>query len=159
MFIVMNDRNVAEIGEEVEDGWQERDPVGFTVQANLADGYRDVLGVQVNPDGSITVGHWPDGEEWVVLGEVVFCAGCRRQIHEEDGVIVDETGGDVCGADGGNGPHNRHPPAVECRHCHRAIEKHDGRWVDPEATGDDSVWRETCDAHDTFVADHEPVED
>jgi hypothetical protein len=32
----------------------------------------------------------------------------------------------------------------------------DGVWVDPDATGDDSVWRETCDAHDTFIADHEP---
>lgn len=30
-------------------------------------------------------------------------------------------------------------------------------WIDPEATGDDSIWRETCDAHDTFVAEHEPV--
>lgn len=43
-----------------------------------------------------------------------------------------------------------------CIHCGRDIELIDGRWVDPEATGDDSVWRETCDAHDTFEADHEP---
>lgn len=44
-----------------------------------------------------------------------------------------------------------------CKHCGRTIinEPGDG-WVDPEATGDDSVWRETCDAHDTFMADHEP---
>jgi hypothetical protein len=32
----------------------------------------------------------------------------------------------------------------------------DGGWVDPEATGDDAIWRETCDAADTFIADHEP---
>jgi len=30
-------------------------------------------------------------------------------------------------------------------------------WVDPEATGDDGIWRETCDMHDTLVADHQPV--
>lgn len=44
-----------------------------------------------------------------------------------------------------------------CRHCGRGI-AHDGRgsWVDPEATGDDRVWRETCDAHDTRAAEHEP---
>ena len=44
-----------------------------------------------------------------------------------------------------------------CTHCEREITKsHDGPWVDPLATGDDSVWRETCDSHDTFIADHEP---
>lgn len=44
-----------------------------------------------------------------------------------------------------------------CVHCERPIvsSSEDG-WVDPEATGDDVVWRETCDRHDTFVADHEP---
>lgn len=45
----------------------------------------------------------------------------------------------------------------ECQHCGRLIVQHDGRWIDPEATGDDSVWRETCDRHDTFTAEHEPV--
>lgn len=43
-----------------------------------------------------------------------------------------------------------------CRHCQREIVQEDGTWVDPQATGDDSVWRETCDSHDTFAADHEP---
>lgn len=43
-----------------------------------------------------------------------------------------------------------------CRHCSRPIVNENGRWVDPEATGDDSVWRETCDSHDTFTAEHEP---
>jgi hypothetical protein len=44
-----------------------------------------------------------------------------------------------------------------CRHCQRRVVLAvDGYWVDPEATGDDSLWRETCDAHDTFIADHEP---
>jgi hypothetical protein len=43
-----------------------------------------------------------------------------------------------------------------CRYCHRTIVQEDGAWIDPEATGDDAIWRETCDAHDTFEADHEP---
>ena len=43
-----------------------------------------------------------------------------------------------------------------CRHCQRTILSEDGLWIDPAATGDDSIWRETCDAHDTFIADHEP---
>jgi hypothetical protein len=46
-----------------------------------------------------------------------------------------------------------------CQHCGRAIFRDtEGRWVDPEATGDDEVWRETCDEHDTFMAEHEPEE-
>lgn len=45
-----------------------------------------------------------------------------------------------------------------CIHCGRAIVRiSDGdRWIDPQANGDDSVWRETCDEHDTFTAEHEP---
>jgi hypothetical protein len=43
-----------------------------------------------------------------------------------------------------------------CQHCGRAITQEGDRWIDTEATGDDSVWRETCDAHDTFIADHVP---
>jgi hypothetical protein len=45
----------------------------------------------------------------------------------------------------------------ECRHCGRAIVNVDGAWVDPEAKGDDSVWPEVCDSHDTFTAEHEPI--
>ena len=45
---------------------------------------------------------------------------------------------------------------VRCRHCGRPIRQENGVWVDPAATGDDSTWRETCDAHDTFTAEHEP---
>lgn len=47
---------------------------------------------------------------------------------------------------------------IVCRHCGRSIVRdEDGVWVDPEATGDDEIWRETCDSHDTFTAEHEPV--
>ena len=45
---------------------------------------------------------------------------------------------------------------TDCRYCGRRIVLVEGVWVDPEATGDDKVWHETCDAHDTFTADHEP---
>lgn len=44
-----------------------------------------------------------------------------------------------------------------CKHCHRPIVTDNGQWVDLNATGDDSVWRETCDSNDTFPADHEPL--
>lgn len=51
-------------------------------------------------------------------------------------------------------------PDSECLHCGRTIEQDAaGRWVDPEADGDDSVWRETCDAHGTVTAEHEPCPD
>ena len=44
-----------------------------------------------------------------------------------------------------------------CRHCERFIEQDaDGTWIDPEADGDDVIWRETCDRHDTFTAQHDP---
>jgi hypothetical protein len=47
-----------------------------------------------------------------------------------------------------------------CVHCERTIVPEGvGRWVDPEATGDDEVWRQMCDANDTFVAEHEPAEE
>ena len=49
--------------------------------------------------------------------------------------------------------------AATCRHCVRTIVKDGGAWVDPEATGDDAIWRETCDSHDTFTAEHEPHPD
>jgi hypothetical protein len=43
-----------------------------------------------------------------------------------------------------------------CRHCGQGIVLSEGVWMDPEATGDDSIWRETCGSHDTFTAEHEP---
>lgn len=43
-----------------------------------------------------------------------------------------------------------------CKHCGRSIIEIDGTWIDPAATGDDLPWRETCDEHDTFIAEHEP---
>lgn len=49
--------------------------------------------------------------------------------------------------------------SATCKHCGRSIILDGDRWVDPEATGDDSVWRETCDGHDTLEAEHEPEGD
>ena len=47
-----------------------------------------------------------------------------------------------------------------CQHCEREIVwDHIDGWVDPEASGDDIIWRETCDRHDTFTAEHEPQTD
>lgn len=45
-----------------------------------------------------------------------------------------------------------------CKHCDRDIVAAVGMWVDPDATGDDDMWREVCDGNDTFVAEHEPCE-
>lgn len=45
---------------------------------------------------------------------------------------------------------------AQCIHCQREVTPDSrGGWVDPEATGDDVMWSETCDAHDTFTAEHE----
>lgn len=47
--------------------------------------------------------------------------------------------------------------ARTCRHCGRTIFHDASGWVDPEATGDDSVWHEGCEAHEAFPPDHEPM--
>lgn len=46
--------------------------------------------------------------------------------------------------------------AATCRHCGRTIVPDGEAWIDPNAVGDDGLWRETCDSHDTFTAEHEP---
>lgn len=44
-----------------------------------------------------------------------------------------------------------------CEFCGREIHKDNGTWVDLNATGDDIIWRETCDENDTErAAPHEP---
>lgn len=45
---------------------------------------------------------------------------------------------------------------MKCQHCDRHIALRNGEWIDPAATGDDSVWSNVCDSNDTFRADHEP---
>ena len=46
---------------------------------------------------------------------------------------------------------------MKCQHCNREVEQHNGQWIDPQATGDDAIWREVCDSHDTFTAEHQPM--
>ena len=55
--------------------------------------------------------------------------------------------------------HGNETLAAECRWCERRITWSFGYWIDPLATGDDAIWRETCDEHDTFEAKHEPTLD
>ena len=44
-----------------------------------------------------------------------------------------------------------------CKFCQRGIVEVDRAWVDPEATGDDAVWRETCESnHLDRIGAHEP---
>lgn len=45
-----------------------------------------------------------------------------------------------------------------CKHCGRDLVRECGQWADPQARGDDSVWRSVCDMNETFVADHEPAD-
>lgn len=102
------------------------DPVQVAIEA--WDG-TPLVGLILNPDGTVTVGTWPDGEQWVELG--------TARAHSDE------------------------PETGTCRHCHRTIEKQDGTWVDPEAPatpeeGDDYIWRENCDANESFMSEHEP---
>ncbi|CAB4145885.1 hypothetical protein UFOVP1219_21 [uncultured Caudovirales phage] len=45
-----------------------------------------------------------------------------------------------------------------CKHCQREIVSTEEGWADPLATGDDSVWRLSCDKNDTFTAEHDVEE-
>jgi hypothetical protein len=44
---------------------------------------------------------------------------------------------------------------TKCFHCGRTITATPTGWVDMQATGDDTIWRYTCDENDTFPSDHE----
>lgn len=47
-----------------------------------------------------------------------------------------------------------------CVHCQREIvwEPQDDRWIDPQASGDDVIWRDHCDSNDhTLQAEHQPT--
>lgn len=47
---------------------------------------------------------------------------------------------------------------ADCRRCGRSIILVEGRWVDPQATDDDVIWRETCDENnEDRIAAHEPA--
>lgn len=42
-----------------------------------------------------------------------------------------------------------------CRLCRRTIAFVSGEWIAPEATGDDAIWRETCENGKGMIAAHE----
>jgi hypothetical protein len=49
---------------------------------------------------------------------------------------------------------------IVCLFCERPVrlDSDSGLWVDPLATGDDSIWRETCEANTgSFMAEHSAV--
>lgn len=49
---------------------------------------------------------------------------------------------------------------MKCKYCNRRIVEREGEWIDPMATGDDEVWRYSCDENrDVFDARHEPQEE
>jgi hypothetical protein len=49
---------------------------------------------------------------------------------------------------------------ISCKHCERTIELVNDTWVNPNAIGDDAIWREACEAnHEDRVAAHEPGSD
>lgn len=90
-------------------------------------------------------------------GELLFCAHHARD--HKDAVVA--KGGVIAVDDTHKLTATPVQPQETCRHCQRHIVSENGRWIDPEAPatpedGDDHIWRETCDAHDTFTAEHEP---
>jgi hypothetical protein len=137
-------------------------PTGFRwATADECEGYSmtpsDYPDMIVVPRTHDVVGkRYTDGEADLALPEGFRCAACDRP--------EDDCSKDPCPdviADREEEPPVETGIEGHCRHCGRRVVKDiEGRWVDPEATGDDSVWRETCDAHeDDFVAAHEPVEE
>ena len=47
---------------------------------------------------------------------------------------------------------------TKCVYCERTIIATPTGWADMQATGDDKIWKYTCDEHDTFPSDHESAE-
>jgi hypothetical protein len=85
---------------------------------------------------------------WRADHDMIICDGCYQIATEDLGWIPGETDRFF--------DQVRNRGGESCRHCDRPITLDGGVWVDPLATGDDVMWRESCDAHDTFTAEHEP---
>jgi len=47
---------------------------------------------------------------------------------------------------------------TKCFHCGRTITATSMGWADMEATGDDKIWKYTCDENDSSPSDHESAE-
>jgi hypothetical protein len=75
-----------------------------------------------------------NGQEWCGV-----CGSCREHCEDYAGCT----------------PYS----AAECKHCERQILDSPDGWIDPEAYGDDSIWRESCQGNtDDPWAPHEPVD-
>lgn len=90
---------------------------------------------------------------------VAECPRCHQVCAYWDDEDLDEFGDLLCYCDQDDQLSLSAMPSATCQHCQRTIYLHprDG-WINPEATGDDSIWRETCEDHDAFAAEHEPEE-
>lgn len=107
------------------------------------------LGGRDDDESSVSCQHFIDTGHWLRVDNVTTdddgisfgeCPRCDAEAGAPAGVTTIEISG----------------PTL-CVHCGRRIELVGGSWVDPEAKGDDSMWGISCDAHDTFAADHEPA--
>lgn len=49
------------------------------------------------------------------------CQHCQEQINKDTEVWVDNSGGDVCGWNGGNEPHEPTPDTCDCEGCGKEI--------------------------------------
>ncbi len=111
------------------------------------DGYAGALVCQpVEDDEEIVPPAWTHRWDYGTSGnaQVRRCEDCgAREAYWSD----EEYGHEAC-------PESA--ASAECRHCGRTIVTSEGAWIDHAATGDDTVWSKSCDAHDTFTAEHEP---
>lgn len=83
-----------------------------------------------------------------------------RELHDAGGDRMREDLADVTPDMVSEWEHLEDPATIprECVHCGRTVTREDGSWIDPEATGDDVVWREVCDGNDTERAAPHEVE-
>lgn len=48
---------------------------------------------------------------------------------------------------------------MNCQHCQRRIIEREGEWLDPNASGDDRIWRYVCDGNiEEIYPYHQPEE-
>ncbi len=90
-----------------------------------------------------------EGDDWIGLaGDMEMSTPyeiteCEHGEHAIDGVCY------------------HHAESATCKHCERHIIRYsrEHSWIDPEATGDDSIWRESCGDSQAAYPEHEPKED
>lgn len=133
------------------------------------------LGGRDDDESSVSCQHFIDTGHWLRVDNVTTdddgisfgeCPRCDAEAGAPAGVTtieISEGFGDVDDPEADHDELNGstlYEPRTDvtlCLHCGRPIVPVGGSWVDPEAKGDDSMWGTSCDAHDTFAADHEPA--